>query len=305
MATASNVAFPLNSPYRPLTSKGGFLCSSRHVIKGKILDCENPALAKLLVSVRDADEAKIALRFGVDWIDLKEPDKGALGAPDLETAEAVARALVDHASRSVALGELADLDFNSAKRLAELFPILKVGLARVADTDDWRDQLTQLAWDISIPQQSNPARLVPVIYADWESCSAPKPEEVFELAGNLPQPSQHKRFVLVDTFAKNGQSLLDHADQSLIQRWIERARDADCHLLLAGSLKEKQVIELSQRPIEAVGVRGAVCGANRRSAICEQKLRKLRSAMSNTSRPSLAPKYDTPRRGNLKTAYRN
>lgn len=253
------------------------------------MDCENTALAKLLVSVRDAEEAKTALRLGVDWIDLKEPDGGALGAPDLETAHAVIRVLGDHASRSVALGELVKLDSESATRLAELFPILKIGLSEMGESEVWQEKLTQLARDISTPQQSNSARLVPVIYADWQSCSAPEPEEVIELAGNLPQRNHHERFVLVDTFEKNGQSLLDHADQSLIQRWIERADDADCHLLLAGSLKEKQVIELSRLPVEAVGVRGAVCGENRRSAICEQKLSRLLAAMSAATTPSMAP----------------
>lgn len=258
------------------------------MIKGKILDRNKPALAKLLVSVRDAREAKVALRSGVDWIDLKEPNAGALGAPDLESARAVIRALGDHPSRSVALGELANLDFNSAKRLAELFPIVKVGLSEMAETDDWQNRLMQLARAISNPQESL-VSLVPVIYADWQNCSAPAPEEVIELAGNLPQQAQHRRFVLVDTYEKNGQSLLDHADQSLIQRWIERAEDTNCNLLLAGSLNEEQVIELSQLPVEAIGVRGAVCDAGRRSAICEQKLGRLLASINNSPSPSLAP----------------
>lgn len=36
----------------------------------------------LLVSVRDAREARLALAGGVDLIDIKEPSRGALGGAD-------------------------------------------------------------------------------------------------------------------------------------------------------------------------------------------------------------------------------
>ena len=44
------------------------------------------ALPKLLVSVRDVSEAEAALAGGADWIDLKEPQAGSLGAVCPETA---------------------------------------------------------------------------------------------------------------------------------------------------------------------------------------------------------------------------
>ena len=37
-------------------------------------------MIRLLVSVRSADEALVAARGGVDFIDAKEPSRGALGA---------------------------------------------------------------------------------------------------------------------------------------------------------------------------------------------------------------------------------
>jgi uncharacterized protein (UPF0264 family) len=44
---------------------------------------------RLLVSVRDAAEAVEALAGGADWIDLKEPQRGPLGAVDAVTARDV------------------------------------------------------------------------------------------------------------------------------------------------------------------------------------------------------------------------
>ena len=48
---------------------------------------------RVLVSVRDTDEALLAARAGVSFIDLKEPSHGALGGLPVETIAAVVQAL--------------------------------------------------------------------------------------------------------------------------------------------------------------------------------------------------------------------
>src|SRR6266446_1591994 len=61
--------------------------------------------SQLLVSVRDADEATVALAAGAGLIDVKDPDLGALGKAD----DAIIRAVIDRvagrAPVSAALGE--------------------------------------------------------------------------------------------------------------------------------------------------------------------------------------------------------
>ena len=48
-------------------------------------------MTKLLTSVRNLEEAKIVCQAGSDWLDLKEPNDGALGAVSHATvAEVVA-----------------------------------------------------------------------------------------------------------------------------------------------------------------------------------------------------------------------
>src|SRR5205085_11196960 len=48
---------------------------------------------KLLVSVRSAAEATLALRGGADWIDVKDPTRGSLGAATMATICDVAAVL--------------------------------------------------------------------------------------------------------------------------------------------------------------------------------------------------------------------
>ena len=62
----------------------------------------------LLVSVRDRAEAELAVLGGADWIDLKEPCAGPLGAVGQATAWRVAEAIPATIPLSAACGELCD-----------------------------------------------------------------------------------------------------------------------------------------------------------------------------------------------------
>ncbi len=75
---------------------------------------------RLLVSIRNADEARLARTAGVEWIDLKNPDGGSLGAADELTSIAVADELCHFTDPvnsagcvvSAAVGELRDVPAN-------------------------------------------------------------------------------------------------------------------------------------------------------------------------------------------------
>jgi hypothetical protein len=82
-------------------------------------------IPRLLVSVRNAEEALMAARGGADIIDVKEPSKGSLGRASLENLLAIADALKQqqqHADRvktepvplSVALGEVQEWSESSS-----------------------------------------------------------------------------------------------------------------------------------------------------------------------------------------------
>lgn len=228
---------------------------------------------RLLVSIRDADEAKVALQENVDWIDLKEPNRGPLGAPSIETARSVAEVLKQHPRRSVALGELLHLDFDLAQEISTLYPVLKVGLSGIAEDPSWRErwkpEFEKLVEIVQLTKQPNRehAAVVPVIYADWKQCGAIAPAAVIDCvrAASLP-------IVLIDTFQKSGASLLDHLSFHEIKCLAEKLESLGGRLVVAGSLRVRDFELLSTLPIEAIGVRGAVCVAKRDGPICRDLL---------------------------------
>ncbi|MEO8270180.1 MAG: (5-formylfuran-3-yl)methyl phosphate synthase [Aureliella sp.] len=247
---------------------------------------------RLLVSIRNANEARMARTAGVDWIDLKNPDVGSLGAADEQTSAEVADQLCHFSDSegsasclsSAAVGELRDAPLAAARYLAKHFPLLKVGLSGLRERADWSTALVDFAGRL----QSFGANLVPVIYADHELCSAPNPYQVIEAAAqcNELMTSLHSathrtimteaasQYLLVDTFTKDGRRLLDWIDLPELEAIIEIAAQAGRHVVLAGSLARQDLPHLWSLPVIAIAVRGAVCAGDRRSEVCAQKLQQ-------------------------------
>jgi len=82
-------------------------------------------------------------------------------------------------------------------------------------------------------------RLVTVAYADYHRAGAPPPFEVLDYA------LEHRRGpLLLDTWAKDGSSLLEHVRPAEILRMCELCRRAGVPIALAGCLGPRQVCEL-------------------------------------------------------------
>ena len=208
-----------------------------------------PVATKLLISVRNAQEAKLVRDAGVDWIDLKEPQAGALGRSDLAEARAVAELLGDHPQRSAALGELCDLEEQIAFEFALLFPVLKVGL-RCLGSEDWLNPFELLSTQL----RERGSELIPVAYADWSICDSPGLKDVLKVAQRVS--ASH---LLIDTYVKDGRGLLDWLTLEDIERVIDTAREFKCGIVLAGSLKATDAPPLLMLQPAALAVRGAVC----------------------------------------------
>ncbi len=221
-----------------------------------------PKATELLISVRDAAEAAVVLDAGVDWIDLKEPHAGSLGCPSLPVAQKVAQLLHSHSRRSVAIGELCDFedchfdlgsvsDTAPAASFAKLFPVLKVGLSRCVTSElDWSVRFQSLA----LALRNRGAELIPVAYADAATCSAPDLEDVLQVAQQLSAS-----YLLIDTFTKDGSSLLDWLSLETLRSTIAVARQFDCGIVLAGSLRLADAQQLIPLNPAALAIRGAVC----------------------------------------------
>ena len=206
----------------------------------------------LLVSVRDAEEARLALAGGSDIIDVKEPARGPLGPADPDVWQAVLKAVAGRAAVSIVLGELAS---DPALQLAPSsagFAFAKVGLAGCGSDGRWPTRLSRLSG--RLPASTF---LVPVAYADWERSGAPHPLSVLELAAATAG------FLVIDTFDKAGGSLLEIVSWDVLEEWMRRARTLGTRVTLAGSLREPAIARLMALEPDYFGVRGAVCHGGR------------------------------------------
>jgi uncharacterized protein (UPF0264 family) len=218
-------------------------------------------LSRLLVSVRDVAEAETAIAGGADLIDIKEPANGSLGRSDTFVMASIIRAVADRAPVSAAGGEL------------ELGPLLptglmfaKFGLAGWAERD-WQSTLMR----VDLPAGCRP---VAVAYADWRSCGAPSAQQIAAFA-----IENHVGAFLIDTFAKDGRTLLDHVPTATIADLTGRCQAAGIPVALAGSLGMKEIEQLRDVWPDWFAVRGAACKGGRVNSVSEVKVRELKALL--------------------------
>jgi (5-formylfuran-3-yl)methyl phosphate synthase len=223
----------------------------------------------LLVSVRNAMEAVVALDGGADLIDVKEPARGALGAADgavwLDVLAVVARRV----PTSAALGELADSPALPSHPALQGFNFAKLGLAGCGDQPHWSERWT---WAVTqLPAETVP---VAVVYADWQAARTPPPDEIVAVAARCGCGA-----VLVDTYVKAGATLLDLGAALPLAPLIESARDLGLKIVLGGGLGHESIPRvLALRP-DYVAVRGAACRGARTDAVDGTLVRGLKQLL--------------------------
>jgi (5-formylfuran-3-yl)methyl phosphate synthase len=229
----------------------------------------------LLVSVRSAAEARVALACGVDLIDIKEPRLGSLGACDASTIAEIADVVGDRCPLSVALGELRDFFASGSRLPAERIRFAKFGLAGMGDVADWQARF-------SAALKTLPARVksVAVIYVDYRQAKAPPPQAVIE-AGVQSRCGA----LLVDTFCKDGTTLLDHCSTGELRQWGHQARAAKMTFVVAGSVNRELIPRLARCRVDYIAVRGAACKDSRASEIDAGRIAEIAQLVSASRRP--------------------
>jgi uncharacterized protein (UPF0264 family) len=217
---------------------------------------------KLLVSVRSATEAEAALAGGAALIDVKEPRHGSLGFAGARTIAAVVRGVGGRCPVSAALGELAENHRISHASLA----FAKWGLAGCRVRPHWPDELRHAA--SLLPPGCRP---VAVAYADTARAQAPALPEVCAFAC-----SQGWGAFLIDTWRKDGTTLLDWLSVEELRELRARCRAAELPMALAGSLGVEEIGSLRALRPDWFAVRGAACsGGQRTGAIDTGHVRRL------------------------------
>ena len=223
---------------------------------------------RLLVSVKNAIEAKIALDCGIDILDVKAPRRGPLGRPSLEDLRKISELTsTDTVYRSFAWGELRDLspEHVNCPSLPENFNFFKLGLSQLASNEKWpalwKKQLQQFAG-------FNP---VAVAYGDFPRCAAPHPETIMEVGQQLGC-----QFFLIDTFSKiPKKNIFSYQSADTVQKWIEKAKNLGMKTVIAGSITNHEIKRCVAIAPDYIGVRGAVCSNGRETNLEIDKLNEL------------------------------
>ena len=221
----------------------------------------NEKQTQLLVSVRTAEEVDNAITGGADWIDLKEPQAGALGPVSYNAAKEIIASVNNRVPISAALGELIDWDVSAKGLLTELseIQVFKLGLAKCTELAQWQSR-----WQKTAIQLKHTGReLAAVAYADWQFAKSPSPLEIIELAEAVGA-----QFFLLDTYDKTVGSIFHHLSINDIKQTLLAAKQAKLHTVLAGSLTLADLGELKTTEIDTIGVRGGVCGGSRTATLC-------------------------------------
>lgn len=215
-------------------------------------------MARLLVSVRSAEEAKRALAGGASIIDVKEPSNGSLGRASFETWREVARVVPAGLQMSVALGELPEwlggTRPEAPSNALNGVRFCKVGLAGVGP--NWVEEWEGLADNLNAPRID----WIAVVYTDWEAAGAPSPTSIFNTQFRF-------KGALFDTWDKSKPAVWT---PELIDLAAE-FREEQHTLAVAGGLIPENLDAIAAIRPDIVAVRGAVCEGGDRSRDLDQR----------------------------------
>lgn len=226
----------------------------------------------LLVSVRSADEVAAALAGGADLIDVKEPARGPLGMAEAEVVAAVLDRVNNRVPVSAALGEWSGNALTEAHWHLELkLSYVKWGLASYAPHPGWGEDLLDTRRELPIGTE-----MVAVAYADWERAKSVPPAEVVKFAKRY-----RFRAFLLDTWGKDGKTLLDFMKPAEIRELVESLHRVRAVVALGGSLRPEQVKSLKGIAPDYYAVRSSACAAGKRDGVIDtSRVKKWKEAIA-------------------------
>ena len=228
---------------------------------------------KLLVSVVDAAEARLAAAGGVDVVDVKNPAEGSLGAPAPGVIAAVRDVLPAGLPLSAALGDLPSLPGTAA---LAAFGAARSGAAYVK-LGLWGPSSAEEAVAVLRAARAavdGDARVVAVAYADAARVrSRPLPPSQLVAAAREAGVDG----CLLDTAVKDGRGLLEWLAPDALRATVADAHDAGLEVALAGELRAEDLAVVRATGADIVGVRSAACRDGRRAAAIDpERIARLR-----------------------------
>lgn len=219
-------------------------------------------MTHLLISVQNVQEAAIALECGVDIIDLKDPNTGALGALPLSEIQSIIRFIDGRTQVSATIGDVPMLPHLIIEQVAQLQNIsldfIKIGFFETVDYQPCLDALQKL---------TSGHQFIAVLFAELQY---PK-----DLLLKIKQAGFSG--VMLDTMHKNGQTYLAYYSINAFEDFVSHVLANGLLFGLAGSLQITHVKAAKKVKPHFMGFRGGVCMDNKRqSELDGQKIRTVK-----------------------------
>jgi (5-formylfuran-3-yl)methyl phosphate synthase len=227
---------------------------------------------KLLVSPINREEAIIASRGGADIVDVKNPKEGSLGANFPWIIRDVKEVVNGRQPISATIG-----DFNYKPGTASLAALgaaaagadyIKVGLYDIQTEEQALDLLTKVTQ--AVKDYDSTKRVVASGYSDYKRINSISPLLLPAIAAEAGID-----VVMVDTAIKDGKSTFEFMDEKTLKEFTDLAHEHGLENAIAGSLKFEDLPILERIGPDIIGVRGMVCGGDRRTAIQQELVEKL------------------------------
>ncbi len=231
---------------------------------------------RLLVSPMNIEEARAALAGGADIIDVKNPKEGSLGANFPWAIRAVAELARDVAPVSATIG---DLDYKpgtaslaalgAAVSGAEYVKAGLLGTKNLEQAVEMMEAITRAVKDYD-PDK----KVVASGYSDFQRAGCLSPMLLPKAA-----KAAGADLVMIDTAVKDGRPTFDFMNEGEIAEFISSGHSCGLQVAIAGSIGFGHLDLLRRLNPDIIGVRGIVCGGDRRSSVQVDLVKKVKKAM--------------------------
>lgn len=228
-------------------------------------------MTAFLASTKNLAEARLAIRAGADWIDMKDPASGALGAVSPQCIGEVVAWLASESNdtpTSATIGDCWDTPHAIPERVRELVATgvkyAKIGLYARAPS---RQILDAIAASCNLGP-----KIILVCFAE-----APPLQNDLERFAALGVDG-----AMLDTAQKSGRSLCELLERDALQRFVATCRELALVCGLAGRLSIDDIANLSACTPDYLGFRGALCdGAKREAGLSLDAARRVRETLDH------------------------
>ena len=229
-------------------------------------------MTQLLISVKNLEEAKLAFAAGVDIIDLKDPNEGALGALDLTLTKQIVQQVKGEAIVSATVGELhaciEALVTDIQSRADVGIDIVKIAMSGLFMQDRFFDEIT--------PLTKKGIKLVAVFFADDATD--------LDILPKLKNAGFYG--AMLDTRNKR-KTLLQVQSLQALHLFTQQCRYSKLRSGLAGSLQPQHIDLLKELNPTYLGFRGGVCeNAQRKSNLNDSKMLQVINMLRDDNKNS-------------------